>query len=72
MLIQNSSVTSSHPGGPARTRRPQWRGERKAVLVRMPLELAQRLSCAAEDRRQSVSERATELLAAALEPDDAA
>jgi hypothetical protein len=56
---------------PSPRRRPQWRGNRKAVLVRMPVDLAQRLSCEAEMRQRSVSEHASELLAAALEPDDA-
>lgn len=53
-------------------RRPQWRGDRKAVLVRMPIDLAYRLSCAAEQKQLSVSEHAADLLAAALDPDDAA
>lgn len=53
-------------------RRPQWRGNRKAVLVRMPADLADRLTRAAQQRQLSVSEHAAGLLAAALDPDDAA
>jgi hypothetical protein len=49
-------------------RRPQWRGDRKAVLVRMPVHLAHRLSSEAQKRQLSVSQHATELLAAALDP----
>ena len=56
----------------ARGRRPQWRGDRRAILVRMPVALAERLSSAAEQRKVSVSEHAAELLAAALLPKDAA
>jgi hypothetical protein len=47
-------------------RRPQWRGERKAVLVRMPVGLAEDLVRSAEQQRRSVSEHATALLQAAL------
>lgn len=48
------------------TRRPQWRGDRKAVLVRMPVGLAEKLRQAADAQQQSVSEHAAALLAAAL------
>jgi hypothetical protein len=47
-------------------RRPQWRGERKAVLVRMPVALAEDLARSAELERQSVSEYAAALLQEAL------
>jgi hypothetical protein len=33
-------------------RRPQWRGERKAILVRMPVALAEDLTRSAELERQ--------------------
>lgn len=47
-------------------RRPQWRGERKAVLVRVPTEVAEVLRLAAEREQRSVSELAAELLTRAL------
>ena len=49
-----------------RDRRPQWRGERKAVLVRMPVEVAQRLAWAAQRENRSVSEHAAAVLAQIL------
>jgi hypothetical protein len=70
MLIQHSFMTASHTS--QAPRRPQWRGDRKAVLVRMPVDLADRLSDAARQRRVSVSEHVARLIEAALEPDDAA
>jgi len=47
-------------------RRPQWRGERKAVLVRMPVEVADRLARAAKEQQRSVSDQATLLIDQAL------
>jgi len=44
-------------------RRPQWRGERKAVLVRVPVALAQDLIEAAAREHRSVSEHCAALLA---------
>lgn len=38
------------------SRRPQWRGERKAVLVRMPVEVAEELASAAAREHRSVSD----------------
>jgi len=43
-------------------RRPQWRGERKAVLVRVPMALADDLARSAALERRSVSEHVTILL----------
>jgi hypothetical protein len=71
MLIQHSTMTTSNTAE-SRRRRPQWRGDRKAILVRMPVALAHRLTREAEERQRSVSEHATDLLAAALDPDGAA
>lgn len=47
-------------------RRPQWRGERKAVLVRLPVEVADQLAKAAEVSQLSVSEAASRYIAIAL------
>lgn len=38
------------------SRRPQWRGERKAVLVRMPVEVAEELANAAAREHRSISD----------------
>jgi len=51
---------------PVRPRRPQWRGERNAVLVRMPVPLAEQLRAEATSRRLSLSDTAAELIRAAL------
>ncbi len=56
----------SASGSAQHRRRPQWRGERKAVLVRMPVDVAEDLTRAAESQQCSVSEHAAELLAQAL------
>lgn len=48
-------------------RRPQWRGERRAVLVRMPVEAADRLAAAAQRRDRSVSDHAAELIVRGLD-----
>lgn len=47
-------------------RRPQWRGERKAVLVRLPVEVARQLTKVAETSHLSVSEAAGRLISAGL------
>jgi len=51
---------------PDRKRRAHWRGERKAVLVRVPVEVAAQLEAVAGRERRSVSEQAAVLLADAL------
>ena len=56
----------SASGSAHHRRRPQWRGERKAVLVRMPVDVAEDLTRGAESQQCSVSEHAAELLAQAL------
>lgn len=47
-------------------RRPDWRGERSAVLVRMPLPLADRLRAEAAERGQSLSDTAAALIRAGI------
>lgn len=47
-------------------RRPHWRGERKAVLVRMPMSDAELLRAEADTRGVSVSELAASLIASGL------
>lgn len=47
-------------------RRAHWRGDRKAVLVRVPIEVAAKLEAAAANEQRSVSEHAALLLAGAL------
>lgn len=47
-------------------RRPQWRGERKAVLVRLPVDVADQLTRAAEASQLSVSETAGKYISAGL------
>ena len=44
-------------------RRPQWRGDRKAVLVRLPALEAERLRDAASRSGRSVSDTAASLIA---------
>ncbi len=63
-LIQDCAVSEQRESGPGR--RPQWRGDRKAVLVRMPVEVAESLLRSARLRELSVSEHAAQLLADAL------
>ncbi len=63
-LIQDRCMTES---ATASGRRPQWRGERKAILVRVPIEVAQRLQDAASEQKRSVSEHAAWLLNHALD-----
>jgi hypothetical protein len=62
-LIHDQLVNSLQPG----RRRPQWRGERRAVLVRMPVETADRLTAEAQRRARSVSDHAAELIAHGLD-----
>lgn len=59
-LIQDSEMAEN------RGRRAHWRGERKAVLVRVPVEVAVELEAAAAREQRSVSEHAALLLAGAL------
>lgn len=47
-------------------RRPQWRGERKAVLVRLPVEVADQLAKVAEVSHLSVSEAAGRFISVGL------
>lgn len=56
-----SGVTHSDPVS-TRSRRPQWRGERDAVLVRMPTPLGEQLRAEAARRRMSLSDFAAELI----------
>jgi len=63
--VTSTGVTSTGVAV-VRDRRPQWRGERKAVLVRMPVEVAQRLAWAAQRENRSVSEHAAAVLAQIL------
>ena len=51
-------------------RRPQWRGERKAVLVRVPVALADDLARSAALERRSVSEHVTILLTQVMQGRD--
>ncbi len=50
----------------ARPRRPQWRGERQAVLVRLPAGLADQLRAEAARSRRSLSDTAGSLIAAGM------
>jgi len=51
----------------ARTRRrPQWRGERQAVLVRLPAELVGQLRAEAGRSSRSLSDTAAFLIAAGM------
>ncbi len=47
-------------------RRPQWRGERRAVLVRLPIAVADELQDRARAHGQSLSDAAAELIAGDL------
>jgi hypothetical protein len=51
---------------PAAKRRPQWRGERQAVLVRLPADIAQKLRTEASRSSRSLSDTAAELIAAGV------
>jgi hypothetical protein len=51
-------------------RRPQWRGERQAVMVRLPVEEADRLRLAARRRGRSISDTAADLIIDGLERGD--
>ena len=52
--------------GCQRRRRPEYRGERRAVLVRLPVEVAAELKAAAGSRGSSVSDTAAALIASGL------
>ena len=67
MVIQDWAVDGLDE---SRRRRPQWRGERKAVLVRMPVALAQDLATSAARERRSVSEHVTALLTQVMRGQD--
>jgi hypothetical protein len=58
------SVPSETPANAAR--RPQWRGERRAVMVRLTLPTAGLLLARAEASGRSVSDTAAELISTAL------
>lgn len=51
---------------PARSGRPQWHGERDAVLVRMPMFLPEHLRAEAARRRISLTDAAAELIRRSL------
>lgn len=50
-------------------RRPQWRGERQAVLVRLPAALAEQLRAEAGRGSRSLPDTAASLIAAGLTAD---
>jgi hypothetical protein len=66
-----TSGVASSPDG-TQDRRRHWRGERKAVLVRVPVALADQLAHEAATRGTSVSDCAASILASALGEDSAA
>lgn len=47
-------------------RRPQWRGERKAILVRVRLPVAEESTAVAQSSSESISDAAGRLISAAL------
>lgn len=49
-----------------RRRRPQWRGERSAVLVRLPVPLAEELRAEAAEQGRSLSDTAAALIRAGI------
>lgn len=51
---------------PARRRHPEWRGERDAMLVRVPVPLAEQLRVEAARRRPALSDTTAELIQTAL------
>jgi hypothetical protein len=61
-LYQDSIMT----GGGGR-RRPQWRRERKPILIRLLLQLAEQLALVAASSSESLSDAAERLIAGALE-----
>ena len=61
----------AHPGAGQQVRRPQWRGERRAVLIRLPVKDAEALVRAARAQQRSVSDHAAALLTASLHADGA-
>jgi len=65
--MHDRRVTDS-PGRPvnARTRRPEWRGERRAVTARLSPPVAEALATAARRDGCSVSDAAARLIAEGL------
>jgi len=53
------------------TRRRQWRGERQAVLVRLPTALADQLRAEAGRSSRSLSDTAASLIAAGMTANNA-
>lgn len=56
----------SYGGAPSARRRPQWRGDRRAVPVRLPVPVAQRLVRQAATAELSLSETEAKLIARGL------
>jgi len=54
------------PDSSVQRRRPQWRGERQAVLVRLPAGLAEQLRAEARRNSQSLSDTAASLIASGM------
>ena len=70
-LYQDRGMTApANEQATRRPRRPEWRGDRKAVLIRVPSAIALELQEAAAQRRCSVSEHAGRLLTEALRRGD--
>lgn len=59
-VLQDPSVDEK------RSRRPQWRGDRRPVMVRVPVSLAEQLQRLAEARGSSLSDVAGHLIAVGL------
>jgi hypothetical protein len=53
--------------GTSGARRPQWRGERKAILIRVPLPMAEELTAVAQASSESISDTAGRMLSTALD-----
>ena len=51
---------------PAARRRPEYSGERQAVLVRLPLDVAAEFRAAADSRGMSISQTGAALIASGL------
>ncbi len=73
---RGAATRSTKPDTPSRmtpvntdarpARRPQWRGERQALLVRVPAGLAEQLRAEAGRSRRSLSDTAAALIEAGL------
>jgi predicted HicB family RNase H-like nuclease len=59
ILLQDAAV-------PGHRRRPQWRGERQAVMVRLPKEVAEQLRASANQQGVSLSDAAAAFIATGL------